>query len=107
MRVNIHDLAIGGDGVGRLNDGRIVFVPGSALNDELEIELTEQKDKFARGIIKNILHPGDGRREPPCENIRRGCGGCDWQHLDDDAQAEAKIAVVESALRKLTTRRNS
>ena len=100
MRVNIHDLAIGGDGVGRLNDGRIVFVPGSALNDELEIELTEQKDKFARGSITNILHPGDGRREPPCENIRRGCGGCDWQHLDEDAQAEAKIAVVESALRK-------
>lgn len=97
----IHDLAVGGDGVGRLEDGRVAFVPAAALDDELLIELTEEKDRFARGRIVEIVTPGEGRREPPCANVARGCGGCDWQHMDDDAQADGKITLVESALRKL------
>jgi len=101
QRVTIHDLAVGGDGVGRMDDGRVVFVPGAVLDDEVDVELTEEKDRFARGRITEILTPGTGRREPPCPSVDRGCGGCDWQHLDEDAQAEGKMALVESALRKL------
>jgi 23S rRNA (uracil1939-C5)-methyltransferase len=100
-RVIIHDLAVGGDGVGRLEDGRVVFVPGAALDDELRIELTEEKDRFARGSLVEVLTPGPGRREPPCPHVARGCGGCDWQHLDDDAQADGKMALVEAALSRL------
>ena len=99
--MTIHDLAVGGDGVGRLADGRVVFVPGSVLDDELSVDLVEEKDRFARGVIVDIVEPGAGRREAPCRYVAEGCGGCDWQHLDDDAQADGKITLVEGALRKL------
>ncbi|HAX04336.1 MAG TPA: hypothetical protein DCX77_01565 [Acidimicrobiaceae bacterium] len=100
-RVNIYDLAVGGEGVGRLEDGRVVFVAGAAVNDELRIELIEEKSRYARGSIVEIISAGEGRREPSCQNVVRGCGGCDWQHLTDDAQVDAKISAVESSLIKL------
>ena len=100
-RVNIYDLAVGGEGVGRLEDGRIVFVAGAAVNDELQVELTQEKSRYARGRILEIISAGEGRREPSCHNVQRGCGGCDWQHLSEDAQADAKISVVEGSLVKL------
>ena len=100
-RVNIYDLAVGGEGVGRLDDGRIVFVAGAAINDELQIELTQEKSRYARGTIVEIISAGEGRREPSCQHVVRGCGGCDWQHLTDEAQVDAKIAAVESSLIKL------
>ena len=100
-RVNIYDLAVGGEGVGRLEDGRIVFVAGAAVNDELQVELTQEKSRYARGSILEIISAGEGRREPSCQHVHRGCGGCDWQHLTDDAQAEAKISTVEDVLVKL------
>ena len=42
-RVNIYDLAVGGDGVGRLEDGRVVFVAGAAVDDDLLVDLTEKQ----------------------------------------------------------------
>ena len=43
-RVTINDLAVGGEGVGRLEDGRAVFVVGSAVGDELLIDLTTPRE---------------------------------------------------------------
>ena len=40
-RVIIMDIAYGGDGVGRLADGSVVFVPFTAVGDDVEIEITE------------------------------------------------------------------
>ena len=41
-RVNIYDLAVGGEGVGRLDDGRVVFVAGAAVDDDLLVEVPEE-----------------------------------------------------------------
>jgi len=100
-RVNIYDLAVGGEGVGRLEDGRVVFVGGAAIDDEVRIELTEEKSRYARGSILEIISAGEGRRKPSCRHVLRGCGGCDWQHLTNEAQMDAKISAVESSLIKL------
>jgi len=100
-RVNIYDLAVGGEGVGRLADGRVVFVAGAAVNDELLIRVTEEKSRYARGEIVEVLVAGEGRREPPCRYVEAGCGGCDWQHLSQEAQIDAKLSAVEDSLVKL------
>ncbi|MGY9073027.1 MAG: class I SAM-dependent RNA methyltransferase [Acidimicrobiales bacterium] len=100
-RVTIHDLAVGGDGVGRLDDGRVVFVPGAAVGDVLNLELIEEKKKFARGKIVEIVEPGQGRREPPCSQVALGCGGCDWQHLTEAEQVTRKVGLIHSALERI------
>ena len=40
------------------------------------------------------------RVTPPCASRRAGCGGCGWQHVTVDAQRDARVAIVEDALRR-------
>ena len=47
ITVTIHDLAFGGEGVGRL-DELVVFVPFVIPGEVVEAEVTEVKKKFAR-----------------------------------------------------------
>ncbi|MBR6058741.1 MAG: TRAM domain-containing protein, partial [Victivallales bacterium] len=59
-RVIITDIAYGGDGVGRLADGSVVFVPFTAVGDDVEIEITERKAAFCRGVARKFVAAGQG-----------------------------------------------
>ena len=98
--VEIARLAAGGDGVGRLPDGRTVFVPASAPGDRLLIRLVEEKKRFARGEIVELVHPGPGRIEPHCASVGV-CGGCAWQHLDYATQVEAKRQILRDSVERI------
>lgn len=54
VTVTIHDIAFGGDGVGRWEEF-VMFVPFVALGEEVEIEITEVKKKFARGRLVRVI----------------------------------------------------
>ena len=100
--VAIERIAGGGDGVGHLEDGLVVFVPRSAPGDTLEIELTHRKARFARGRISAVVQPGPSRVEPECPHYEhQKCGGCQLQHLSAASQREVKGRVVGDALRRI------
>jgi len=96
-RVEIDRLASGGDGVGRLEDGRVVFVPFAAPGDVLRVEIVERRKRHARARIVEIESPGPARRLPRCP-VFGSCGGCVWQHLEYPAQLEAKRAILLDAV---------
>ena len=102
--VEIARLASGGDGVGRLPDGRTVFVPASAPGDRALIRLTEEKKRFARGEIVELIDAGPARIEPLCPAVGV-CGGCAWQHLDYATQVEAKQQILRDAVERIAGRR--
>jgi len=99
-RISIESLAHGGDGVGRLPDGRTVFVPASCPGDELDIELTEDHDRWARGTLLGIVTPSPDRVTPPCPYFGV-CGGCQWQHVSYGTQLTAKQTSVRDALARI------
>lgn len=99
--LRITALAVGGDGVGRGPDGRVVFVPGVAPDDRVRVRLVEERRRFARGELVTVRQGGPGRIEPPCPEVGRGCGGCGWQHLHTDAQREARRTLVADALERI------
>ncbi|MGE0443082.1 MAG: class I SAM-dependent RNA methyltransferase [Gemmatimonadales bacterium] len=100
--VRIDRIAAGGDGVGRLPDGRVVFVPRTAPGDRIECRITRSSARFARGRIGRLLEPGPERIEPPCRHYRDDeCGGCQLQHLATGAQRAARRAVAGDALRRI------
>lgn len=98
--VRIEGIAAGGAGVGRLPDGRAVFVHRTAPGDDVAVLVTETKRRWARARLISIRTPGAGRRDAPCSYYAR-CGGCTIEHLRYDAQLRAKAGIVAEALRRI------
>src|SRR5438105_8784212 len=102
--VTITGIAVGGDGVGRLADGRVVFIPRTAPGDR--VRLREQSLKrhrnYARAEVAEIVQASDGRVAPPCPHyVHDHCGGCQLQHIAYEGQLTAKRAIVGDALRRI------
>ena len=95
--VRIEKLVAGGDGLARMDDGRVVFVPGVLGGELVEISLEESRPDFGRGALLSIVEPSAQRRVPPCPHVAEGCGGCDWQHVERRVQGQAKLAIVQEA----------
>lgn len=99
-QVRFERLVAGGDALGHLADGRVVFVPGALPGELVDVQITQAKKDFARGTVASIIERSANRVVPPCEHVARGCGGCSWQHLDIAQHMEAKVAIVREALRR-------
>lgn len=102
LTLRIERIAAGGDGVGRLDDGRVVFVPRTAPGDLVEIERRRDYRRHSQARVARLIEPGDGRVEPKCPHyVADDCGGCQLQHLDLPTQLSAKRSMIEEALSRL------
>jgi 23S rRNA (uracil1939-C5)-methyltransferase len=102
--VTITGIAVGGDGVGRLSDGRVVFVPRTAPGDRIRLRegSLQRHRNFARGELGEIVEASPNRVTPPCPHYTHDhCGGCQLQHLAYDTQLSAKRAIVGDTLRRI------
>lgn len=87
----------GGDGLARCEDGRIVFVPGAFAGDVVRLQATTIHSGFVRATQWETRTPSPERRAAPCPIAAR-CGGCDWMSLEDAAQGNAKLELLQDAL---------
>jgi len=94
-------LAAGGDGIGRLADGRVVFCEGALPGERVRARLTADGRDFARAGVLEVLEASSVRVAPPCPELARGCGGCTWQHVRVTEQLALKVGIVADALRRL------
>jgi 23S rRNA (uracil1939-C5)-methyltransferase len=100
--VRILRLATGGDGVGRLDDGRTVFVPRTAPGDLVELSRLREHRRFARARLARVLEQSPDRVPPRCPHyVEDDCGGCQLQHIDALAQRDARRTFVGDALRRI------
>lgn len=100
LRLRINDLAVGGQGVARASDGRVVFVSEGLPGELVEAEVTRALRQYYQARTHSVLEPSEQRAPPACGLYGR-CGGCDLMHLDPVAQARAKAAWVVAALQRL------
>ena len=100
MRVEllVERLANSGDGVAP-HEGRAVFIAGALPGERVLAEVTEV-GKALRAELVRLLVPSPSRRVPVCPLADR-CGGCDWMHLQDDAQLRHKQEIVLGSLEHL------
>ena len=95
----IHSLAYGGDGVGKLADGRTVFVAGTCPGDTVLAGVKESKERFARAVVEELLEASPERVTAPCQEACTGrCGGCPWAHVAYEQQLFWKRRAVADAL---------
>ena len=83
--LSIEKLVQGGEGLARLDDGRVCFVRGGLPGERCRVELTTGKKDFARGRVVEVLGKSADRVQPRCPLYGK-CGGCSLQHLDSAKQ---------------------
>jgi len=93
-------LTYGGDAMGRLNDGRAVFVPFGLPGEKVKVRLREEKKNFARGEIIEILEPSKERIIAKCHHFGE-CGGCHYQNLPYEKQLIAKTEIMIDQLKRI------
>jgi 23S rRNA (uracil1939-C5)-methyltransferase len=93
-------LAYGGDAMGRLEDGRAVFVPFGLPGERVRIRLTEEKRGFARGELLVLLKASPHRIVPRCKHFGI-CGGCHYQILSYEEQQKLKREILRDQLTRI------
>jgi 23S rRNA (uracil1939-C5)-methyltransferase len=99
LELTIDSLAYGGNGVARLN-GFVVFVRRGLPGDTVRARVTKVQRRHAEALATEVLQPSPLRVDAPCQHYP-ACGGCRFQDLAYEAQAEAKAAQVADALRRI------
>ena len=67
VTLKIEKNVYGGDGLGRLGDGRVCFVPGVFAGETVRAELTEQKKSFVRARCVELVEASPDRIRRPEE----------------------------------------
>ena len=105
FELDILTMVYGGDSMGRLPDGRAVFVPFALPGERVRVRLTDQKKNFARGVLVEILQPAPERIEPRCANYAE-CGGCHYMHMTYAAQLKHKTAILRDQFQRIAGMEN-
>src|SRR5450432_366721 len=91
----------GGDAIARDHDGRVVFVNGALPDERVRAEIVDVHKTYAMARVVDVQVASPDRIEPPCPEVKRGCGACQWQHIALEAQQRFKGDIVLDALRRL------
>ena len=100
IHLNITSATAEGSGVGKTKDGMAVFVPLSAVGDELEVRILKVKKTYAFGKIERILSPAAARVTPDCPHFAQ-CGGCVWRHISYEEECRVKQQKVQDAVARI------
>jgi 23S rRNA (uracil1939-C5)-methyltransferase len=100
IQIKMEKMVYGGDCLGRLPDGRAVFVPFVLPGEVVKIELTEDKKRFARGWPVELIEESPDRIMPRCIHFG-ACGGCQYQNLDYTKQLALKMAILQDQFQRI------
>ena len=97
--LSIESLSSDGSGVGHY-EGKAIFVPQTAVGDELQVRILKDMDRYAFGKIEAIVSAGADRIESDCP-VYRQCGGCCFRHIDYEAEMRAKQNFVKDSFARI------
>jgi tRNA/tmRNA/rRNA uracil-C5-methylase (TrmA/RlmC/RlmD family) len=97
--VDIDGFTHGGEGVARI-EGKAVFVAGALPGERVVVRVTDDRARWARADLVEVLTASPDRVVPPCPMVPE-CGGCDLQHASPEAQLRLKTRVVREQLARL------
>lgn len=96
--VVIEQLDINCDGVARV-DGKPLFVPFALPGEKVLVKISEQKSKYARATLLNVIESSKQRVDATCQHYQH-CGGCQLQHLSEHEQLVVKKQKVSQLFQR-------
>jgi 23S rRNA (uracil1939-C5)-methyltransferase len=100
FEVRIESLAYGGDGVGRLPDGRVVFVPYVIPGELVRLRTVDDKPHHSTAVMEEVLEASPDRVTPRCPHFST-CGGCHYQQMSYPVQLKAKAGILKEQLARI------
>lgn len=98
----LHGFTHGAEAVGRLPSGKACFVSHAIPGERVRVEVVEERARWARARLVEVLEPSPDRVDPPCPHFGPGrCGGCALQHVTPARQAALKRQVVVDQLERI------
>lgn len=89
QEINIDSMAHDGRGVGRGDDGKVVFVDYALPGERVRYVPVMNRKSYLFGSTIEVLEKSEHRIEPKCPVFGQ-CGGCVLQHLDENVQIHYK-----------------
>ncbi len=97
VEVELKNFVYGGDVMGRLPDGRAIFIPYGLPGERVRARIVDEKRGYVRAALQEVLTPSPVRIQPRC--IHFGvCGGCHLQQIEYERQMEVKSSVLAEQL---------
>lgn len=100
LTVKLEKLTYGGDALGKLPDGRAVFVPFALPGETVRVRPVNEKPHHVRARLVEVLEPAPERVMAKCEHFA-ACGGCHYQHMSYSAQLRAKTGILSDQLKRI------
>jgi len=100
LTVILEKLTYGGDALGRLSDGRAVFIPFGLPGETVHARSLEEKRGHVRAELVELLEPSPQRIASRCKHFGV-CGGCHYQHLSYPEQLIVKSGILRDQLIRL------
>ena len=91
--ITAQKIVSGGNCLSQIN-GKNVFIPYAIPGEKLEIEITKTFRDYDFAKITKILESSPKRAEPFCP-LYGVCGGCNFQHIDQDYQREIRKSILK------------
>jgi len=86
----------GGDGLGRLGDGRVIFVPGAWAGEQVKAEITEERRNYVKSRLVEVVEPSPDR----IDGAAKAVPGMVYANISHGGELKAK----ESQLREFLER---
>ena len=80
-------------------DGKICFVNNALIDEEVDVEVINEKNKYLEGKATKIHKKSDKREKVECIYYDL-CGGCNVTHMNYEEELEFKQKKVERILKK-------
>jgi 23S rRNA (uracil1939-C5)-methyltransferase len=101
LTLAITDLNNLGCGVGRSEDGRVIFVKGAVTGDVVEAKIIKVTASFAVARLLRVITPSPHRQEvDPCD-APLACGGCVYRKITYEHELAVKHNYVKNAFAKV------
>lgn len=98
--ISIENLVAGGKGLGRLPDGKAIFVPFVLPGERVRVRVQEEKKGYALGEMLEVLEENPIRVKPKCLHYQQ-CGGCHYQHIAYADQVQFKREIFIEQLQRI------
>jgi len=98
MSYKIERLDDFGRGITFVNN-KICFVNNALIDEEVDIDITNEKSKYYEANTTKIIHESDKREDVKCPYYE-SCGGCNISHMNYENELAFKERKVKRILKK-------